>query len=106
LDKGYVLGIYPEGERSGQKQLQEAKIGPAYLAIKSGRPMIPIAITGTHRVGKQWRPLRACVTVRFGEPLHPLPDESPQALTERMMQTIAAMLPAEMRGVYQVQAFS
>ena len=50
LAKGNVLGIYPEGERSEGKQLQEAKVGPAFLAIKSKRPLIPIAITGTHRV--------------------------------------------------------
>lgn len=101
LAKGYVLGIYPEGERSGQKQLQEAKVGPAYLAIKSGRPLIPIAITGTHFVLKRWWPLRAPVTVRFGEPIYALPDETPQVLTERMMRAIASMLPAEMRGVYE-----
>ena len=104
LAKGHALGIYPEGERSKHKQLQEAKVGPAFLAIKSNRPLIPIAITGTHRVLRQWWPLRAPVTVRFGEPLYPLPGESPQALTERMMQTIASMLPPEMRGVYQAQA--
>lgn len=101
LARGYVLGIYPEGERSGQKQLQEAKVGPAYLAIKSGRPLIPIAITGTHFVLKRWWPLRAPVTVRFGEPLYALPGETPQALTERMMKSIASMLPREMRGVYE-----
>lgn len=100
LQSGYVLGIYPEGERSQAKQLQEAKVGPAYLAIKSGRPLIPIAITGTHCVLQQKWPLRAPVQVRFGEPLHPLPDESPQELTDRMMQAIANMLPADMRGVY------
>lgn len=100
LDKGYVLGIYPEGERSGQKQLQEAKVGPAYLAIKSERPLIPIAITGTHFVLKKWWPLRAPVTVRFGKAIYALPEETPQALTERMMMAIASMLPPEMRGVY------
>ena len=100
LKSGYVLGIYPEGERSQHKKLQEAKVGPAYLAIKSKRPLIPIAITGTHRVLQQRWPLRVPVQVRFGEPLHPLPDESPQELTERMMHTIASMLPADMRGVY------
>lgn len=103
LAKGYVLGIYPEGERSEGKQLQEAKVGPAYLAIKSKRPLIPIAITGTHFVLKRWWPLRAPVTVRFGEPIYALPGETPQALTERMMGTIANMLPPEMRGVYQEQ---
>ena len=100
LAKGNVLGIYPEGERSEGKQLQEAKVGPAFLAIKSKRPLIPIAITGTHRVLQQRWPLRVPVQVRFGEPLHPLPNESPQELTERMMHTIADMLPANMRGVY------
>ena len=44
LKKGYVLGIYPEGERSQAKQLQEAKVGPAYLAQKSERPLIPQSV--------------------------------------------------------------
>ncbi len=100
LAEGRTLGIYPEGERSKDKKLQEAKIGPAYLALKSKRPLIPIAITGTQNVLRQRWPLRVPVTVCFGAPLHPLPGESPQDLTERMMRAIAAMLPADMRGVY------
>jgi 1-acyl-sn-glycerol-3-phosphate acyltransferase len=103
LAQEHVVGIYPEGERSKHKQLQEAKVGPAYLAIKSKRPLIPIAITGTHFVLNRWWPLRTPVTIRFGEPLYPWHSESPQALTERMMQTIARMLPSEMRGVYETQ---
>jgi 1-acyl-sn-glycerol-3-phosphate acyltransferase len=103
LAQGHVVGIYPEGGRSKLKQLQEAKVGPAYLAIKSKRPLLPIAITGTHFVLKKWWPLRVPVTVRFGEPIYALPDETAQALTERMMRTIAGMLPMEMRGVYQAQ---
>lgn len=104
LAKGHVVGIYPEGGRSKQKQLQEAKVGPAYLAIKSKRPLIPIAITDTHFVLHKWWPLRAPVTVRFGSPIFALPEETAQELTERMMGTIAGMLPAEMRGVYEAQA--
>ena len=100
LANGRALGLYPEGERSKRQQLQAAKVGPAYLAMKSKRPLIPIAITGTYRVLRQWWPLRVPVTLQFGEPIYPLPDESTQALTDRMMQSIAGMLPAEMRGVY------
>jgi hypothetical protein len=51
-----------------------------------------------------WWPLRAPVTVRFGEPMYALDNETPQALTERMMGTIASMLPTDMRGVYQEKA--
>ena len=47
MKKGGMLVIAPEGTRSKTEALQEAKLGVAFLASKSGYPVLPVAVTGT-----------------------------------------------------------
>ena len=42
LDKGEVFGIFPEGKRAVTDSLDEFEKGAAFLAIRSGAPVIPI----------------------------------------------------------------
>ncbi len=42
--------LFPEGGRSESGTLQEFKEGVAYIAIKAGVPLLPIALAGTHQV--------------------------------------------------------
>ena len=44
LDKGDVYGIFPEGKRAVTDSLDEFEKGAAFLAIRSGAPVIPIYI--------------------------------------------------------------
>lgn len=44
LDKGKVFGIFPEGKRAVTDSLDEFEKGAAFLAIRSGAPVIPIYI--------------------------------------------------------------
>lgn len=57
--------IFPEGSRF--EQLGEFKIGPMILAIKSGRPVVPVLIAGTYTVlpKNSWRIRPGSVAVRF-----------------------------------------
>ena len=109
LDKGEVLAVAPEGTRSPTATLLPGKPGAAYLAAKSGLPVIPIGIVGTEdRVVKHRlkRLQRLDIVARVGEPytLPPMPkkgrDEWLQAQTDDMMCRIAALLPPDHRGVY------
>jgi 1-acyl-sn-glycerol-3-phosphate acyltransferase len=99
LADGGIVGVYPEGTRSRDGLLHRGHLGPARLAASSGAPLVPVGLVGTEhvqapdqrlpRVGKQ-------VTVRFGSPLRPDPEELDQrahlrALTDRMMADIAAL---------------
>ncbi|MFC5720670.1 lysophospholipid acyltransferase family protein [Streptomyces gamaensis] len=72
LDGEGVFGIYPEGTRSLDGRLYRGRTGVAWLALSSGAPVVPVALSGTERlqpVGRRVpRPHR--VTVRFGKPLH------------------------------------
>jgi hypothetical protein len=58
-----------------------------------------MVITGTDGFFKRF-PHRANVTVKLLPPLQPLSGETPLSLTDRLMFTMAAALPEDMRGVY------
>lgn len=42
LKKGHVFGIFPEGSRSVTGELDTIEKGAAFLALKSGAPIIPV----------------------------------------------------------------
>ena len=99
LRHGQTLGMFPEGTRSKGRGLQVAKTGTAKLAIEAGCPILPMAITGSDRFFRRI-PHRARVHIQILAPVMPKPDESPLALTDRLMFMLAQALPIEMRGVY------
>ena len=71
LRSGKAIGIFPEGQRMKDGQMGEGKLGVAFLAWRSGAPVIPAAIVGAHKampVGAGIpRPMP--VHVVFGEPM-------------------------------------
>ena len=99
LENGQTLGMFPEGTRNKGRGLRVAKTGAARLAIETNSPVVPMIIVGTDRFFKGF-PHRAPVTVKLLPPLQHLPGETPLSLTDRIMFTIAAELPDDMRGVY------
>jgi 1-acyl-sn-glycerol-3-phosphate acyltransferase len=99
LEHGQTLGMFPEGTRNKSKGLGIAKTGTARLAIETNCPVVPMVVTGTDAFFKRF-PRRANVTVKLLPPLLPNPGETPLALTDRLMFSIAAALPEELRGVY------
>lgn len=109
MKQGGLLGIAPEGTRSRTEALQEAKMGVAFLASKSGYPVLPVAATGTEdRVIlenlKHFR--RSKITVTAAELMYiDIPkgkgrEEALRAATDEIMCQIAALLPEKYRGVY------
>jgi 1-acyl-sn-glycerol-3-phosphate acyltransferase len=105
LRRGQVLGMFPEGTRSGGK-LGRGEPGTALIALRTGAPVLPAAIWGTEHV-KLPRDLlrRTKAHVRFGEP-YCLPHrrritrEAIAAGTDEIMRRIAELLPPEYRGEY------
>ncbi|MBT2444002.1 1-acyl-sn-glycerol-3-phosphate acyltransferase [Streptomyces sp. ISL-36] len=70
LDHGGVLGIFPEGTR-GEGDFASLRAGLAYFAVRSGAPIVPVAVLGSSdRPGRLIRalpPLRSRVDVVFGD---------------------------------------
>ncbi|MGW0963282.1 lysophospholipid acyltransferase family protein [Streptomyces gelaticus] len=71
LNRGELLGIYPEGTRSHDGRLYKGKVGVAVMAIKAQVPVVPCAMVGTFEIQPpgQVVPSIRRVTIRFGEPL-------------------------------------
>jgi 1-acyl-sn-glycerol-3-phosphate acyltransferase len=71
LDSGRLLGIYPEGTRSPDGRLYRGKTGPVRLALRTGAPVLPVAMIGMFEVlppGAKLPKIRR-VGVRIGQPL-------------------------------------
>lgn len=72
LETGRVLCLFPEGTRSTDGNLQKAEVGLGMIALKSGAPVVPVAVIGTDKVmpsGGQ-RPKRCKMKLVFGKPLY------------------------------------
>jgi 1-acyl-sn-glycerol-3-phosphate acyltransferase len=71
LKNGMPLFIFPEGGRSETGHTAEFFNGPAFMAIRAGVPIIPMALIGTHELlpihTSQFHP--APVTLAVGEPI-------------------------------------
>lgn len=105
LEDDHTLAIAVEGTRSDTGALAEGKLGAAYLATRSGAPVIPLVMWGTEKVIPAWKRFRrADVHVRFGQPIY-FPEGRArtaelQEYTEELMVAIARLLPEEYRGIY------
>jgi 1-acyl-sn-glycerol-3-phosphate acyltransferase len=109
MKQGGILVIAPEGTRSRTEALQEGKMGVAFLASKSGYPVLPVAVTGTEdrRVIENLKRFRRSrITATAAELMYiELPkgkrrEEAMRQATDEIMCQIAALLPEKYRGVY------
>ena len=107
--RGGVVIMAPEGTRSPTGGLIEGRAGAAYLAARTGLPVLPVGITGTEDrqvLGNLRRLKRTPITVRVGQTftLPPLDKKDREAAlqqaTDEIMARIAALLPPGQRGIY------
>jgi 1-acyl-sn-glycerol-3-phosphate acyltransferase len=93
LEDGWNLVIFPEGGRSPDGWFQEFRGGAAYLARRTGRPVVPVHIEGTWRIwpkgGSALRRHRTRIT--FGTPLTPVEGEDARRFGARIETTLATM---------------
>jgi len=71
LNKGDLLGLYPEGTRSPDGRLYRGKTGIARMALEAGVPVIPVAMINTFDIQPPGKliPRVMRVGIRIGEPL-------------------------------------
>jgi 1-acyl-sn-glycerol-3-phosphate acyltransferase len=84
-----VLGIFPEGTRSKDGQLQKGLAGSGFFALKSEGEVVPCAIVGSYAPFKK-------VKIIFGKPvpLDDLKDQkgATQLATDRIMEHIGELI--------------
>lgn len=109
LSQGRMVGLAPEGRQSLIHGLDEGNEGAAFLAMKSGAQIVPVAMTGTENdnvYGHMRRLKRAPVTLKVGKPFHLQEQADRQKMmregTRQIMQSLAVLLPDSYRGRYGV----
>jgi 1-acyl-sn-glycerol-3-phosphate acyltransferase len=109
LRQGELFGIYPEGTRSPDGRLYRGRPGIGWLALNSGLPVIPVAMSGTDRVLPPGRkvPRVTRIKIQIGKPLTfesalALPSASRQrrAITDEVMNAIQALSGQEYVAMY------
>jgi glycerol-3-phosphate dehydrogenase (NAD(P)+) len=69
LARGHAVVIFPEGTRIRHGSLAQPKRGVGRLALETGAPVVPIAVTGSEHARRGWRIRPVRVHVRYGAPL-------------------------------------
>ncbi|HKG52682.1 MAG TPA: lysophospholipid acyltransferase family protein [Anaerolineales bacterium] len=107
--EGRMISLAPEGRQSVTGALEEGEHGAAFLAMKSGAPIVPVALTGlenqnVYRHLKTWK--RAPASLSVGKPffLQENPQGDRQQMiqkgTRQIMESLADLLPESYRGYY------
>jgi len=69
-----VLCVFPEGTRQNGPKIQPLQPGAAYLALRSGTPIVPIAMAGSEEILRDHKwpiPHFGRVVIVVGEPIVP-----------------------------------
>ncbi|MFW6135360.1 MAG: lysophospholipid acyltransferase family protein [Chloroflexota bacterium] len=108
LEQGGVLGIFPEAG-NWATVLRPARPGAAFLAARTGAPILPMGFAGLNDLFPSLRRgRRARVTIRIGKPFGPFRAEGRgrerrpklDAIGHQIMERIAQLIPPEKRGHY------
>ncbi len=109
VQSGAMLVMFPEGTRSRTGGLGKGHPGTALVALRTGAPVLPVAVTGTEGVRWPWIFLKPWsikhVVVTIGEPfvlppVERINNETAAQATDQIMRHIAALLPRQYRGAY------
>jgi 1-acyl-sn-glycerol-3-phosphate acyltransferase len=109
LRQGGLFGIYPEGTRSPDGRLYRGRVGVGWLALQSGLPVIPVAMSGTDRVLPPGHkvPRFTSIGITIGEPLtfdayrgQPCGARQRRAVTDEVMKSIQALSGQEYVPIY------
>ena len=107
LAEGRMIALAPEGRQEVAGGLEEGTEGAAFLAMKSGAVIVPVAMTGTENENiyghiKRWK--RARVMLSVGKPFFIREQaDRPKMMrdgTRQIMESLASLLPESYRGIY------
>ena len=95
LKAGIPLLVFPEGSRSPDGHMQAANSGGAFMALRAGVPLVPLALIGTYELLPihvySLRPRPLMIIVGDPIPTGGLTTRDANALTERLYEEISKM---------------
>jgi 1-acyl-sn-glycerol-3-phosphate acyltransferase len=107
LDDGGILAVSPEGTRSYDGQLIQARTGVLALAVKAKAPILPVAYYGHEGFWQNVKHLRRTPfhirvgeIVRLRDGVNVLDRANRQPAVDEIMYQMAKIMPPEYRGYY------
>jgi 1-acyl-sn-glycerol-3-phosphate acyltransferase len=99
LRSGLHILIFAEGTRSKDGRLAAFKRGPFYLAMETGAPIVPMAISGTQTMMRKHSAAiyPGVAKIAMLPAIYPTDYETREDLLRAVRDAIAAALPEEMR---------
>lgn len=94
LEEERCVGVFPEGRR-GRGDVASARAGIAWLAVRTGAPVVPCAVLGTRPAGRPRSyvpPPRRRLHVEFGEPVPVAAGGGRREVAETMARVRTAMV--------------
>lgn len=102
IEGGEPLVVFPEGTRREGPRVAELSDGAAYIALRTGAPIVPVGIGGSARAmprgSKLLRPAKVHVVV--GPPLHPERSESGRT-SRRAVRELTDRLRTELQRLFE-----
>lgn len=102
LRRGELVLVLPEGTISPAYELLAFRTGAARMAAAAEVPLVPAASWGSHRFHSVLRrpnwSWRLPVTIRYGSPLHPAPDDDPREVTAVLRAEVARLVDEAVRS--------
>jgi 1-acyl-sn-glycerol-3-phosphate acyltransferase len=96
LQRGEVVGMFPEGTISRAFVPAAGKTGAARMAMEAGAPLVPCAVWGTQRILTKGRPKnfqrKVAISVDYGPAISYEGDEDPGVVTKRLMSAIGELV--------------
>jgi len=98
LERGEAVCIFPEGTRSRDGRLQKPELGISLLVLRSGAPVLPVAVINTDKALPRGAIMihPARIRVYIGEAFHPKmegdPKEIRKEIANQVMERIAELL--------------
>jgi 1-acyl-sn-glycerol-3-phosphate acyltransferase len=102
IENGEPLVMFPEGTRREGDAVDDVFDGPAYVAARTGVPLVPVGIGGSDKampVGAKWiKPAKIVLTV--GEPILPPKGDGSGRVPRRVVREMTEQLRGDVQDLY------
>ena len=102
IEEGEPLVMFPEGTRCEGDAIADVFDGPAYVAARTGVPLVPVGIGGSDKAmpkGAKWiKPAKIVLVV--GDPIMPPKGDGSGRVPRRVVREMTGQLRTDLQGLY------